>query len=104
METCTPLTFGCNRGCSKALPGIPTVPCEGWSVEIHPVRSTVVALPPLSMEDHALDPAPDASVVLPWAALFAGFFGDGPTSSLAAARRTRRVGVTWAACGVFKDS
>ena len=31
-----------------------TQPCEGWSVNILPVRSTVVALPRNEMEDHAL--------------------------------------------------
>jgi hypothetical protein len=29
-------------------------PSEGWSVNILPVRSTVVALPRNEMEDHAL--------------------------------------------------
>jgi hypothetical protein len=31
-----------------------TTPFEGWSVNILPVRSTVVALPRNEMEDHAL--------------------------------------------------
>jgi hypothetical protein len=34
-----------------------TQPCEGWSVKILPVRSTVVVLPRISMENHAFDPA-----------------------------------------------
>ncbi len=74
------------------------------SVEILPVRSTVVALPPLFMADHAFDPATDAAKVLPLAAPFAGFLGGCSAESEAGARRTRNVGLIFCASADFRNS
>lgn len=69
-----------------------------------PVRSTVVAQPPLWRSDHALDPATDDAEVLPLTAPFAGFFGGCSTASVPGARRTRNVGVICCASADFRNS
>jgi len=80
------------------------VPYEGWSVKILPVRSTVVVLPRISMEDHAFNPATTAGVCTVDFTPFAGFSAGGSTASLLGPLRMRRVGVTWAACELFRNS
>ena len=84
--------------------GIPARPYEGWSVNIAPVRSTVVALPRIWMEDHALDPPTTAGVWDDDGVAETGFFVDGSAVPFAVALRTRNVGVIRCASGDFKYS
>jgi hypothetical protein len=81
-----------------------TQPCEGWSVNILPVRSTVVALPQILIEDHALEPAKAAEVWDDDSAAETGFFKAGSVASLEDALRTRNVGVMRCASGDFRNS
>ncbi len=68
------------------------------------MHSTVVALPPLQARDHAFDPARIAGVLAADDAAETGFFADGSTASLAAALRTRSVGVIRRASGDLMNS
>src|ERR1700722_15146534 len=67
----------------------PARPCEGWRVNILPVRSTALVLPEISMEDHAFNSATTAGVCTGDCTPLAGFFAGGSAASLAAALRTR---------------
>src|SRR5579871_5435350 len=58
--------------------GIPARPCEGWSVKILPVRSTVVALPQNPARNHAFDPA----TTLMCSAVIAGWGLDSNPASI----------------------
>ena len=49
-------------------------PYEGWSVNILPVRSTVVVLPQIFARDHAFNPATVAAVCAADSVAVAGFF------------------------------
>jgi hypothetical protein len=71
---------------------------------VHPVRSTAVAQPPLWRADHALDPATEDAEVLPLAAPFAGFFRGCSVASVPGARRTRNVGVIRCASEDLRNS
>src|SRR5579863_4357594 len=84
--------------------GIPARPSEGWSVEILPVRSTVVALARILMEDHAFNPGMTAGECAPFAIPFAGFRADCSGASSAGALRMRSVGLTWAPSELFRNS
>src|SRR5258708_27774642 len=64
-----------------------TQPFQGWSVEIPPVRSTVVSTPRILLEDHALDPTTTAGVWDDDCAAETGFFTDGSATSLTTALR-----------------
>ncbi len=69
-----------------------------------PVRSTVSTLPRIYMDDHAFNPATTAGVCTGDCTPLTGFFAGGSTASLAAALRTRRVGVIRCASGDFRNS
>src|SRR6266852_2158876 len=75
----------------------PTQPFQGWSVKILPVRSTVVALPRIWMEDHAFNPATDDE----GCGTAAGFFGSGPDPLGGAAFRGRSSSGTRCDSSVF---
>jgi len=79
-------------------------PYEGWSIKNLPVRSTVVVLPPLLARDHAFDPTAIAGVLAADDAAETGFLAGGSPASLAAALRTRSVGVIRRASGDLMNS
>ena len=80
------------------------VPFQGWSVEIHPVRSTAVVLALILMEDHAFNPAATVGGCAVDRSPFVGFIGGGSAASLLGPLRMRSVGVTWAAWELFRNS
>jgi hypothetical protein len=49
------LSIGCQDSSPRALAGFPTVPSQGWSVTILPVRSTVLAPTRNRIQDHAFN-------------------------------------------------
>ena len=81
-----------------------TPPYKGWSVNIPPVRSTVVVLPWIYLEDHAFNPATRAEVWTGDCTPLAGFFAGGSAASGTGALRMRRVEATCLASGVLRNS
>src|SRR5215469_1683806 len=77
-----------------------TQPFQGWSVEIFPVQSTVLALPRNKQPDHALTTRTEDVDSTPAATFFPGCSG----APLLPTFRTRRVDATCFACGVFRNS
>src|ERR1039457_163571 len=79
------------------------VPYQGWSVQIHPVRSTVLAPARICSPDHAFTTRTEAVDSTPDPSFFGGCSAC-CFASLVGPLRTRNVGATSLACGVFRKS
>src|SRR5665213_3809645 len=73
-------------------------PSKGWSVNILPVRSTVVAEPQRLRADHAFKPAAEAT----GCATLAGLFACASDASEADGLRIRSLDAAWRVSGAFR--